>query len=194
MQFVYLHGFQSNSRAVKAQKLRNFARLYFPSVTVHAPDYPDDAREAVPYLKDFFDKISGKIGQKEGEPTFVVGSSMGGFYATVLSRDYPYKAFLFNPCVHPQRYLKKLILNGEISSQAEILIEELSKLDESISFDPHDLFVYLKKGDEVLDYADALNFYKGCPIDVREGGDHGVSDFEIYLPTLFETALKLSSS
>jgi len=53
----------------------------------------------------------------------------------------------------------------------------------------------VETGDEVLDYRQAVERYRGCRQMVIEGGDHGFSDFDDYLDTVLEFCgvLRLSS-
>ncbi len=187
MHCVYLHGYLSKGdRSFKSLLLKDYLLENFPKVNFHAPNYPDWPSKAVVSLQEFFLAL-------KGEDTIVVGSSMGGFYATLLQQRFGFDAILLNPCVHPQDFfaslvqrpsdeLKVLIDNTPLKDD---LIDTLTNLDKTISLRHDKFMVYLQDGDEVLDYLKAVSFYKGCHIDIQGGGDHGLSNFAAYLPGLF---------
>lgn len=121
----------------------------------------------------------------------VVGSSLGGFYASVLAERLGCKAVLLNPAVDPARDLVKYI--GEITAWHcgekfffhAGYIDELRVMHPRAITRPQRYFAVIAKGDEVLDWREMAGRYAGCTIKLLEGGDHALSDFEAHLRPIF---------
>ena len=123
----------------------------------------------------------------------IIGSSLGGFYATWLAHQYNCKAILINPAIDPARDLAKYIGEHSVWHDpneriyfAPAYIEELRNLYVDEFKDPQKVFALIAKGDEVLDWQEMTARYPNCPQLLLEGSDHGVSDFELHLPRLLE--------
>ena len=123
----------------------------------------------------------------------VIGSSLGGFYATWLAAHHRCKAVLLNPAIDPARDLAKYI--GEQSPWhnpaerfffAPEFVDELRALEVGPLPHPERLWALIAKGDEVLDWREMTARYPGSPQVVMEGGDHALSNFETYLPQVLE--------
>lgn len=121
--------------------------------------------------------------------TAVVGSSLGGFYATHVAETCGCKAVLLNPAVKPARDLAKYI--GEQTAWNDPnerfffeprFIDELHALTHGPVATPENYFAVIAKGDEVLDWREMTGRYPGARIRLLEGGDHAISDFERHMP------------
>ena len=122
----------------------------------------------------------------------VVGSSLGGFYATHVAETLGCRAVLLNPAIAPARDL-----SGHIGDQtswhdpaehfhfAPEFVDELRALAHGPVHRPENYFAVIAKGDEVLDWREMTARYPGARIKLLEGGDHGISDFERHLPDVF---------
>ncbi len=118
----------------------------------------------------------------------VVGSSLGGFYATVVAERLGCRAVLLNPAVDPARDLVQHI--GETTTwhsdekfffRAEFVDELRAMHPRHISL-PERYFAVIAKGDELLDWREMQGRYAACQIKLLEGGDHALSDFDAHLP------------
>ena len=118
----------------------------------------------------------------------VLGSSLGGFYATCVAEDTGCRAVLLNPAVDPARDLAGYI--GEQTafhdpSQhfyfAPAFIDELRALQRGPVAHPERYFAVIAKGDEVLDWREMTGRYPRIRVKLLEGSDHGLSDFEAHL-------------
>ena len=127
------------------------------------------------------------------ERTAVVGSSLGGFYASHVSEVTGCRAVLLNPAVYPARDLEKYI--GEQTSwhdpaaRFEVLPEfmaELRALEHTRNSHPDNTMTIIAKGDEVLDWREMHARYADCRVTLLEGGDHAISDFGAHLPAVLE--------
>ena len=125
-------------------------------------------------------------------PVALIGSSLGGFYATWLAARRSARAALVNPAVRPwlgRDYLLGPQANHHTGAIAHI---EQRHLDALRNWEgdplprPQDLLVLLQTGDELLDYRLAEDKYRACRLVVEPGGDHGFRGFERHLPTIYE--------
>ncbi len=120
----------------------------------------------------------------------VIGSSLGGFYASALAERLGCRAVLLNPAVNPARDLANHI--GETTAwhsddrfffRAEFIVE-LRELTLDRLARPEHCFAVIAKGDELLDWREMCARYAGSRIKLLEGSDHALSDFEDHLPDL----------
>ncbi len=119
----------------------------------------------------------------------VVGSSLGGFYATAVAEARGWPALLLNPAVDPARDLAAHI--GEQTAfhapeegfffRAEY-IDELRSIAVPAITRPERYAGLVTQGDEVLDWREMAARYAGTRVRVLPGGDHAISDFEAHLP------------
>ena len=123
----------------------------------------------------------------------VVGSSLGGFYATCIAEKMRCKAVLLNPAVHPARDLTKYI--GEQTSWHDSsdrfffrpeFIDELHALDAGPLSKPENYLAIIAKGDEVLSWREMHVRYASAKVKLIEGSDHALSDFDDHLPEILE--------
>jgi predicted esterase YcpF (UPF0227 family) len=118
----------------------------------------------------------------------VVGSSLGGFYATWVAEQTGCRCVLLNPAVDPARDLAGYI--GEQTAwhdPAERFLFEPEFVDELRALEcgpvrhPERYFALIAKGDEVLDWREMTGRYPGVRTRLLEGSDHGISDFDQHI-------------
>ncbi len=123
-----------------------------------------------------------------GDRMGVIGSSLGGFYATVVAEEADCRAVLLNPAVHPARDLARHI--GEQTAWHDPaerfffepqFVDELRALERGPVARPENYFAVIAKADEVLDWREMAGRYPGARIKLLEGGDHALSDFPDHL-------------
>ncbi len=171
-----MHGFNSSSASSKAQAM--LAHCKEAGVRCVAPDLPHRPSEALELAR-------GICAESEGEVT-AVGSSLGGHYATWLVENrHAARAVLVNPAVDVADKLKgevgKVQTNYNDGSTYEFTEGHFLDLKESAVgsiADPKRYLLLVQKGDEVLDYKEAVEFYEGCEQVVEDGGDHSFAGFE----------------
>lgn len=175
---LYLHGFRSSPRSTKATQMARRVAERHPHLKWWCPQLPPSPREAI-------DLIMRGIADWPRSSMAVVGSSLGGFYATYVTGMTNCRAVLLNPAVHPARDLSRYI--GEQTSwhdPAEHFyfrreyVEELRTLDVGPLTRPERVFAVVAKGDELLDWREMSARYPGSRIKLVEGSDHALSDFE----------------
>jgi len=123
----------------------------------------------------------------------VIGSSLGGFYATAVAERYGCKAVLLNPAIDPARDLAKYI--GEQTAWHNPderflfeprFVDELRALHAGPLKAPENYLAVIAKGDEVLDWREMTTRYAGAQIRLLEGGDHALSDFDLHAPVILD--------
>ena len=179
---LYLHGFRSSPRSFKAQRMAAAVQQQHPRVTWWCPQLPPSPRAAAALLQE-------GITSWPRERMAVVGSSLGGFYATWVAEETGCRAVLLNPAVNPARDLARHI--GEQTAWhdpqqhfyfAPGYVDELRALERGPVRHPERYFAVIAKGDEVLDWREMTGRYPGVRTRLLEGGDHALSDFEAHLP------------
>lgn len=183
LRLYYIHGFLSGPNAVKAHALANYIKQHELSEQVYfyAPDFPDTPKEAFETLCEFF---AQEKSQHPEDKLVLVGSSMGGFFSSLLCQRFNLKAVLLNPCVHPQLYFKSLIgpnfnpVTERHFDLTEDMLPYLKSLDESLVVRPEMLKVFLGTADEVLDHRKALLLFNACDIEILKD----TCQAEVFLP------------
>lgn len=155
-----------------------------PAVTWWCPQLPPSPRDAMALLEQ------GLANWTPGAMA-VIGSSLGGFYATVVAERFGCKAVLLNPAVDPARDLANYV--GEQTAwhnpdehfffEARF-VDELRALRPGPLKIPRNYLAIIAKGDEVLDWREMTMRYAGTTISLLEGGDHALSDFDAQLPLI----------
>jgi len=124
----------------------------------------------------------------------LVGSSLGGYYATALAERYGVRAVLINPAVRPyddlQPYVgtQQNLYTGEAFEVTAAHFAELRALAVGRITRPGRYLLLVESGDEVLDYREAVAFYGGAWQYVRGGGDHAFQGFEAQIPVILKFA------
>jgi predicted esterase YcpF (UPF0227 family) len=144
----------------------------------------------IPYLKPF---PADSIQQLESivenaldnnEAVGVVGSSLGGYYATYLAEKYNLRAVMINPSIRPFELLARYIGENENFYNDDTYVFEQKHVDELKGFyvetlsRPEDLLLLVQTGDETLDFREATAKYYQCRNIIEYGGDHGFKNFE----------------
>jgi len=124
-----------------------------------------------------------------GDLTFV-GSSLGGFYATVMAERLGCRAALLNPAVHPHRHFvrylgpQKNLYTGDEFVLTQEHVEDLRAMDPPAITAPGRYWLFVETADEVLDYREAVAFYAGALQQVTRGGDHALVSFPEHIPEI----------
>ena len=179
---IYVHGFNSSALSFKAALLRKHMAMLRRTQEYVCPELPHRPRLAIELLENI-------IANHQHEPLALIGSSLGGYYATWLAETHGCHAVLVNPAVRPYSLLEQSrgpqanLYTGERYELGDEHVAELRGL-EVASMTAERYLLLVTTGDEVLDYRDAVRRYAGCAQVVQPGGDHGFSEFERYIPTI----------
>lgn len=183
---LYIHGFLSSPASHKAQQVAGWLEQNKPGVDYACPAltaYPDEAVA----------RLEAAVEQHLPRPVYLLGSSLGGYYATHLAEKYDLPAVLINPAVAPYRligdYLDKDLQNYHNQERYRLghqHFEVLRALEIDRLQYPDNFWLMVQTGDETLDYRHAVEKYRGCRQLVEEGGDHSFQNFQRYLPNIFQ--------
>jgi predicted esterase YcpF (UPF0227 family) len=182
---VYLHGFNSSPASGKAKQLGEHMASIGRLADYYCPALPNSPREAIA-------KIESTLARGRSAAVTLVGSSLGGFYATYLAEKYGWKAVLVNPAVHAHKLLRDALgtqtnwHTGEKWVFTETHLTELAALNIDAITQPERYLLLAQTGDEVLDYRDAVAYYAGATHIIEDGGDHGFAGFERHFQTILD--------
>ena len=183
---IYLHGFNSGGRSVKAGQLR----AMLAPLAVLAPTYPvHRVPEALRYLRKFIRRLRRE--NPHDRKLLLIGSSLGGFWAQYLAPEFGAGQVLINPALHPDQALLGVVgpqrneATGEyyVLSAAEVLAfgaYRVARCDTSVPS-----LLLLDQADESLDYRISEVFYRGCGKTlVYPGGNHRFEHLPESLPDI----------
>lgn len=184
---LYLHGFTSGPQSRKAQLLGE--RAAARGVGCACPQLPHSPRAAIELADGM---IQEKVGA--GDTVALVGSSLGGCYATHLAEKHRLRAVLVNPAVVAHLALEKFVgpqqnlYSGERFEFTRDHIAELRELEVPRISRPENFWLLVEAGDEVLDYRQAVARYAGARQTVLSGGDHSFTRWADVLDQVIEFA------
>lgn len=178
---LYLHGFRSSPRSTKAQRMQAWVRAHCPDLEWLCPQLPPSPRAAI-------ESVAAAIEHWPSDRMAVVGSSLGGFYATVVAERTGCRAVLLNPAIEPARDLAAYIGEQTAWHGDERFFFRTEFIDELRALAPprpltrpERYFAVIAKGDELLSWREMSGRYAGSPMRLIEGSDHALSDFETWL-------------
>lgn len=183
---IYIHGFNSSSKSTKASILsRSLDHFNLSSSQYYAPDLGYDPEQAIHLLCDLINQL-----KSDNTDVYLVGSSLGGFYATYLAEEFGLKAVLINPAVKPYELLvdyigeNQNIYTGEVYTITQQHMDQLKRLDVNTIRDPSKFLLLAQTNDETLDYHQAADKFYQSPSVIEFGGSHGFDHFESKLPVM----------
>ena len=180
---VYLHGFNSGAASTKGGQFEQAVRALDDPPFVFRPQLPHRPDDALTMIEDWMKT------QRSSSISFV-GSSLGGFYATVLAERHGGRAVLINPAVAPARDLARYRgaqhnpYTGEDYQLGDEHFDQLTRIQPKAITRPSRFFLLVQSGDEVLDWREAVAFYAGAWQSVQGGGDHAFSSFAQQIPCI----------
>jgi len=176
---VYLHGFRSSPLSRKALLLRRHLELRNLENQYLCPALPASPRAAAEMVLELTQGVpAGALA--------VIGSSLGGYYATWIAETLGCRAVLLNPAIDPAADLQAHVGRQPIYFSAEHIdfrpeyIEELRNLVTSVT-QPERYFLIAATGYAVIDYRTMIAKYRGARQRLIDGSNHELSDFETYI-------------
>lgn len=190
---IYLHGFRSSPQSAKARRLGEWVAAHRPDVGWWCPQLPAAPHEAVAL-------VDAGIRERGRDAVTLVGSSLGGFYATVLAERHGCPALLLNPAIDPARDLAPYV--GTLSAYHDpgrtfefrpADLADLRAMSPPAITRPERYAAVIAKGDELLDWREMSARYAGAQVLLLDGSDHALSDFDDHLPFILRS-LRLATS
>ncbi len=182
---LYLHGFNSSPNSKKARLTKEWFACRVPDVDFLCPVIP-------PFANAAMDVLENEISLIEDQAVYLIGSSMGGFFATCLIEKYDLRGVLVNPAVNPARGMKALLGKNKNFQDTDFWMLESRHIDEYRDNtyerikNKSNYLVLLQSGDEVIDYRDAAEYYAGCSVIIEQGGNHSFTNYQYYLNEIYQ--------
>ena len=186
--FIYFHGFKSSPESTKAVFIKNFAETQ--GVDYYCPPLDISPEIAIEQVKTIISNIS-----KTNLKPVLIGSSLGGFYATWAMQNHQNSnnciGIMLNPSTNPSKDLQNEIENvkeWEEKTLGKIFFKQshlkyLKKLESEIIGEikyKENILLVAAKGDEVLDWKEMVNFFYGCEHYLIDGSNHSISNFPVH--------------
>jgi predicted esterase YcpF (UPF0227 family) len=183
---LYIHGFNSSPLSIKAEQTRHYFLNAFPEINFYCPQLISNPKGAITQLEEIIQ--SSPINSS----WYVMGSSLGGYFASYLSEKYNVPSVLINPAIKPFELLEDYLgeqVNPYTKEVYQVTREHMVELKVIEQKPPsfttqqkNNYLVMVQTDDEVLNYQDAVEKYQHCRLVVEEGGDHSFVDFKQHLP------------
>ena len=175
---LYIHGFNSSPKSLKAMEMAEYCRQHRPDIRVEIPQMPCYPAEAATFIDNLVSSL------RQDYQIGLVGSSLGGYISTWLNHRYQLPAVLVNPAVKPYELLVDYLGEQENPYTGERYWLEAKHMDELKQIDvpeieaPKLFWLMQQEGDEVLDYRQAVAKYAACKQTVEPEGDHSFIGFD----------------
>ena len=197
MMILYLHGFRSSPASFKSTVMRHYLQQIGRIDEFFCPQLPASPQAAIDLACDLVRQYAERTNNYQIN---IIGSSLGGFYATYLcenlsrilnqpfNKPFTCRAVLLNPAVKPPHDLQKYVgISTQFHSDAPFefkaaYIDQLQALSVAHITEPKRYFLIAATGDEVLDWRDMTAFYADARQYIIDGSNHGIDEFAAYAP------------
>nr|WP_277403059.1 YqiA/YcfP family alpha/beta fold hydrolase [Burkholderia sp. Ac-20365] len=175
-----MHGFRSSPNSFKARVMAERLAALGRGDEWCCPMLPVSPLETVALVEE-------RVAAQKPADVTVIGSSLGGYFATHLAEKHGWRAVLLNPAVVPQRDLSHYLGEQPLWHGGGSIVVEPHHLDELRALavahitHPERYYLFAATGDEVLDYREMLAHYPGVRTKLIEGSDHAISEFPDYV-------------
>lgn len=186
---LYLHGFRSSPRSIKARQLARRLDERGLGDAFRCPQLPVSPREAA-------GAIDALIHGADARPLSIIGSSLGGYYATWAAERVDCRVVLLNPATRPDRDLVRHLGPQPVYHSDETVdikpefLDELKALRVGAVTRPERCLLVAATGDEVLDWREMVARYPDVHHRIVEGSDHGLADFDDYIDDVIDFVLR----
>ncbi|MYN39574.1 esterase [Duganella sp. FT109W] len=177
---LYLHGFRSSPQSMKARVVGERMAALGLADQVVSPQLPASPKLAMELALSLIEGVPA-------DQLSIIGSSLGGYYATWLAERTGCRAVLLNPAIVPRVNLDQHVgVTTQFHSDEPFefkreYIDELHALEVPKISKPERYFLIAASGDEVLDYRDMVAHYQGARQHMIDGSDHAISEFAQYV-------------
>jgi len=170
---IYIHGFGSSGYGGKASQFREYFKSKGKAFIAPSLSYVPEL--AIKTLEELIESYNGEVQ--------LIGSSLGGYYSLYLSQKYNLKAVLINPSIHPYITLAKVLGDAynyydETTFRWEASHIKMLEQYKSGEVNQKNIILLLQKGDESLDFNEAVNKLPQSHQIVEEGGSHSFDNVQ----------------
>ena len=181
---IYLHGFNSSAESKKSKILESFLKGE-ELISFESPNLDTSPSEAISQIEKIIKESSNRV--------CLVGSSLGGLYATYVADKYDLRSVTINPVVrnHISR-MKDLVgshKNYHTDEEYEFTMKDYLDLQElglKQLKKPLNHFCLIKMSDEVLDHNKTFSYFSKSYLLSEKGGNHSYDDFFEKIPLIID--------
>ncbi|MBL4908910.1 MAG: esterase YqiA [Alteromonadaceae bacterium] len=187
---LYLHGFNSSPQSLKSRQTQQYFAQKDPKINFICPQILCSPNAAIAQLTEIIEPII--YNNNTANKCLLIGSSLGGYFATYFAEKYSLPAVLINPAVKPYQLLTDYLgdqtnpYTQETYQVNKSFIVDLKVIEQHQLDDKNNYLVMVQTGDEVLDYQQAVDKYKNKRLLIQQGGDHSFIDYDKMLPQIAE--------
>ncbi len=180
---LYLHGFNSSPLSAKARHTYDYCERLGIAHRLAVPELPHEPARAMAEMAEII--------EAQSLPVALIGSSLGGYYATYLAQQFGLRAVLVNPAVNPaDLWNAHLGINRNYYSGRQYTITpdhiaQLRALECPRLDAPENFLLLVQTADETLDYRLAVDKFKDSTRIIQEGGNHSFVGYDAMLPEIF---------
>jgi len=186
---IYIHGFNSSPDSFKAKELLSYLTQYQLQEYYLVPTLGHWPQESIAQLETI---IQQYLAQHHSGKIALIGSSLGGYYATYLAEKYELSAVMINPAIRPYELLDDYIgenKNYHTDESYELTKEhmhQLKAIDVLPITRPERYLLLTQTNDETLDFQQGVEKFRQSPSIIQHGGSHGYDGFTAMIPTLLK--------
>ena len=184
LKIIYLHGFNSSAESKKSKILDSYLEKE-KLINLESPNLNNSPKKAISQIEKIIRESSSRV--------CLIGSSLGGLYATFIADKYNLKSVTINPVVtnhiSGMRDLVGSHKNFHSEEEYEFTLKDyfdLQKLGLEKLKKPLNHFCLVKMSDEVLDHNITLAFFSKSYVLSEKGGNHSYDDFFAKIPLILD--------
>lgn len=183
---IYIHGFLSSPQSFKARQVDAWLAKERADISYYCP-------QLTPYPAQVQQQLDALVDSLLPQSVYLMGSSLGGYWCTYLAEKYNLPAVLINPSVRPYEMMPEYIQqplksyhSDDIYTLSAEHVNEIKAVDTPVIARADNYWLMLQKGDEVLDYRQALEKYSASKLLLEDGGDHSFQNFDRHIGAAIE--------
>ena len=184
LRIIYLHGFNSSAESKKSKILDSYLEKE-KLINLESPNLNNSPKKAISQIEKIIRESSSRV--------CLIGSSLGGLYATFVADKYNLKSVTINPVVtnhiSGMRDLVGSHKNFHSEEEYEFTLKDyldLQKLGLEKLKKPLNHFCLIKMSDEVLDHNITFAFFSKSYVLSEKGGNHSYDDFFAKIPLILD--------
>ena len=184
LRIIYLHGFNSSAESKKSKILDSYLEKE-KLINLESPNLNNSPKKAISQIEKIIRESSSRV--------CLIGSSLGGLYATFVADKYNLKSVTINPVVtnhiSGMRDLVGSHKNFHSEEEYEFTLKDyfdLQKLGLEKLTKPLNHFCLIKMSDEVLDHNITFKFFSKSYVLSEKGGNHSYDDFFEKIPLILD--------